>query len=113
MRTGALTSRTLREGALGKALLLVAVLVAAFLVSRSCGSSEGAITKDEAVEIARREVDYEPDGVQVRNVPEGIRPRRVWAVSLYTGTFRAPTRLTVVEVDAETGQVRDVHRSRS
>ena len=112
MRTGALTSRALRERALGKALLLVAVLVAAFLVSRSCGSSEGAITKDEAVEIARREVDYEPDGVQVRNLPRGIPQRRVWAVSLYVGRAAAPRRITVVEVDAETGEVRAVHDER-
>ena len=112
MRIGdALTAHGLREGPLGKVLLLLAVLAAALLVVRSCGSSRGPIDQEEAVEIARRHVTYEPDGVQVRNVPKGIPARRFWAVSLYEGTATDPTRFTLVEIDAETGEVKRVRRS--
>jgi hypothetical protein len=52
--------------------------------------------------------------VQVRNVGQGVPvERRIWAVSLYTGRAIAPDRLTIVEVDAETGEVRRVHGSTS
>jgi hypothetical protein len=92
----------------------VAVLLLALLASRTCGSSQPEISKDEAIEIARGEVAYEPDGVQVRNVGQGVpETRRIWAVSLYTGSATAPERLTIVEVDAETGEVRRVRGSTS
>ncbi len=90
------------------------MLVVALVVARSCGSSQPAITKEQAIEIAKREIAYEPDGVQVRNVGQGVPvERRIWAVSLYQGSATRPTRLTVVEVDAETGDVRRVHASGS
>jgi peptidase YpeB-like protein len=98
----------LRDRPLGKALALLAVLAAAFLVARSCGSSEGAISQEEALEIARAEISFEPDGVQVRSVPRGIPQRRVWAVSLYTGAATAPERVTIVQIDSETGEVLEV-----
>ncbi len=101
--------RALRDTPLGKAAVLLAVLAAALLVARSCGSSEPRVTKEEAVEIARREIDFRPDGVQVRNAPRTLQGRRVWAVSLYTGTAEQPERVTVVEVDAETGRVTAIH----
>jgi hypothetical protein len=103
-------ARPFRETAWAKAAIFVAVLVVAFGVARSCGSSAPEVSRDEAVAIAKRQIDYEPDGIQVRNVPRGIDQRRVWAVSLYTGTARVPRRVTVVEIDAETGDVRAVHR---
>ena len=102
----------LRDRPLGKALALLAVLVAAFLSARSCGSSEGAISKDEALEIAREEVSFEPDGIQVRNVAQGIPQRRIWAVSLYTGEAISPERITVVQIDSETGEVLNVRANR-
>ena len=110
--TDAGTRPRFRGTAWAKAAALAAVLLAALLVSRSCGSSAAEVTRAEAVEIAKREVDYEPDGVQVRNLPRGIPQRRVWAVSLYVGRAAAPRRITVVEVDAETGEVRAVHDER-
>jgi hypothetical protein len=103
-------ARPFRESAWAKAAILVAVLIVAFGVSRSCGSSAAEVSRDEAVAIAKRQIDYEPDGVQVRNVPRGIDQRRFWAVSLYTGGTENPGRVTVVEIDAETGDVRAVHR---
>jgi uncharacterized membrane protein YkoI len=109
--TGADPRRALRDRPLGKALAFLAVLVAAFLVARSCGSSQGAVSKDEAVEIARGEVSFAPDGIQIRSVPRGVPQRRVWAVSFYTGEATAPERVAVVQVDAETGDVLDVRET--
>ncbi len=109
--TGADPKPALRDRPLGKALALLAVLVAAFLVARSCGSSQGAVSKEEALEIAREEVSFEPDGTQVRSVPRGIPQRRVWAVAFYTGEATAPVRVTVVQVDSETGDIVDVRET--
>jgi len=74
-------------------------------------SSQGEISKEEAIEIARDEIDFEPDGVQVRNVAQGIPQRRVWAVSFYTGRPTSPERFVVVQIDARTGEVEGVARS--
>ena len=101
----------LRDRPLGKALALLLVLVAALVVARSCGSSQGAVTKEEALEIARGEVSFEPEGVQIRSVPRGIPQRRVWAVSFYTGEATAPERFTIVQVDSETGEVVDIQET--
>lgn len=101
----------LRDRPLGKALAVLAVLVAAFFVARSCGSSEGAISKEEALEIARGEVSFEPEGEQIRNVARGVPQRRAWAVSLYTGTATRPDRVVLVQIDAETGEILSVRDS--
>ncbi|MBA2615241.1 MAG: PepSY domain-containing protein [Actinobacteria bacterium] len=92
-------------------LALLAVLALAFVGARSCASSQGEISKEEAIEIARDEIDFEPDGVQVRNVAQGIPQRRVWAVSFYTGRPTSPERFVVVQIDARTGEVEGVARS--
>jgi hypothetical protein len=85
--------------------IVVAVLLAAFLVSRSCGSSMGDISKDEALEIARESIDFAPTGVQIKNVPGALASRRIWAVSLYTGTLRDTDRCIVVQIDSDSGDV--------
>ena len=102
--------RDLRDSPLGKALLLLGVLAVAFVVgTRGCGSRDTDVSKEEAVEIARGEIDYEPDRVMTRFVPRGIQSRPSWAVSLATlredGSF---ARVTVVLVDGRTGDVVDI-----
>jgi hypothetical protein len=111
--TDAVPRPALRDRPLGKALALLAVLVFAFFVARSCGSSQGAISKEEAIEIARAEITYEPEGIQVRNVARGIPQRRVWAVSLYVGRPTRPEKTTLVEINTETGEVLKVTGPRS
>jgi len=100
--------RGLRDRPLGRVAILVAVLVAALLVSRGCGSS-GDVDKDRAVAIALQQVDFTPECKQVRYVRRGIQARGFWAVSLWTlddeGEF---DRVSVVLVDAQTGAVGDV-----
>jgi hypothetical protein len=85
--------------------IVVAVLLAAFLVSRSCGSSKGDVSKDEALEIARQNIDFTPSGVQIKNVPGGLGSQRIWAVSLYTGTFQNIDRCIVLQIDSDSGDV--------
>ncbi len=110
MRTDA-GRRDLRDSPLGKALLLLGILAVAFFASRGCASRETEVSKEEAVEIAPGEIDYEPERVMTRFVPRGIESRPSWAVSLATiradGSFE---RVTVVVVDGRTGDVVDVQR---
>jgi hypothetical protein len=85
--------------------IVLAVLLAALLVSRSCGSSKGDVSKNEALEIARASIDFAPAGVQIKNVPGGLGSQRIWAVSLYTGTFLETDRCVVVQIDSDSGDV--------
>ena len=111
--TDAVQKRGLRDRPLGKALALLVVLVAAFFVAQSCGSSKGEISKDEAIAIAREEISWDYEDVQIRNVAQGVPQQRVWAVSFYNGEPTSPERTTVVEVDAQTGEVIEVNGPRS
>jgi uncharacterized membrane protein YkoI len=103
--TAARTKPALRDRALARIAILAVVLVAALLVARTCGSTEPTVTQAEAIEIAKRQVDFEPRATQIRNVPRGLEGRRSWAVSLYTGTISNPGTCRVVEIDARSGQV--------
>jgi hypothetical protein len=105
------SARGLRDRPLGKVALLLAVLLLAFLASRSCASRDKEVSQDEAVEIAREEVDFEPDRVGVRFVPRGIPSQPFWAVSLSTeDTEGRLERVTVVVVDARTGEIEEIRQ---
>jgi hypothetical protein len=92
-------------------VLLAAVLVAALVVARTCGSNPDEISQDEAVEIAVQEASFppcsEPGCVQVRYVPRGIPVRGFWGVVLWDeiGENGRPTRAESFLVDAQTGAV--------
>jgi hypothetical protein len=92
----------------------VGVLVAAFVVSRSCQRTFVRVTEDQAVAIGQRKVDFRPEGHTIRLVQRGVPPRRYWAVSYWIrkpgGDYR---KVTVVLVDANTGKVDSVFRERS
>lgn len=102
-------TRGLRDRPLGRVAILLAILLAAFLASRSCASTNSKVDSERAVEIARGAIGFEATGVQVKNLPKGLK-RRIWAVRLYTGPATAPFRCRIVEVDPETGAVGVVHR---
>ena len=90
---------------------LLLVLLLAFAVSRTCGSRDTDVSQEEAVEIARGQIDYEPDQVGVRFLPQGFQSRPSWAVSLATvGADGELTRVTVVVVDGVTGEILEVRR---
>ena len=87
--------------------LIVILLVAAFVASRSCQQREDGIGKERAMEIARAEIDYEPERIAVRFIRRGIPSSGFWAVSL-PGTD--PPRVTTVVINARTGKVVEVNR---
>ena len=97
--------RGLRDSPLGKVAILLAVLAAAYLVARTCGSTDPDVSQAKAIEIAKAEIDFEPRQIQVRNLPTGVEGQRAWMVSLYTGTPSNPQVCRLVEVDAESGKV--------
>jgi hypothetical protein len=109
--TDAGTARGLRDRPLGKVAIVLAVLVAAFIVSKSCGAVGDEISQEQAVAIARQEIDYEPERVMVRLLKQGLKSRPYWAVSLATFTDTgALERATVVVVDARSGDVTQIRR---
>jgi hypothetical protein len=100
---------TLRDRPLFKLGAVLVVLLAAYLVSRSCGRVGDEISQDEAVEIAKGRIDFEPQQFQVRLFKKGINSRPYWGVSLYNGPRTEPTRCRIVQVDAVTGRVAAVN----
>jgi hypothetical protein len=88
------------------------VLLVAFVVAKGCVGAGSEISKEEAIRIATREVDYRPERTQVRLVRQGFQSRPYWAVSLSTLDGRgALERVTVVLVDARTREVAEVRES--
>ncbi len=109
MSTGGGRSRGLRDSALGKAALLLAVLVAAFVASKSCASRDTEVSQDEAVEIAKRQVGYRADRVITRFIPRGVKSRPTWAVSLERkGSDGRVAQVTIVVVDARDGHILEI-----
>jgi hypothetical protein len=64
------------------------------------------VDEDEAVAIAREEVDFRPERVVVRFVPRGVESLPFWAVSL-SSLSPSGTReeCATVLVDGRTGEV--------
>lgn len=105
------TARGLRDRPLGRILILVVVLVAALLVARTCGATETELSKEDAIDIARDRVEYEPDLVQVRLLKRGLQSNEYWAVSLSGREADGSLgQVTVVVVDAKTGDVAEIRR---
>jgi hypothetical protein len=87
-----------------RALVVVAVLVLAFVISRS--SSE-EVTQEEAVAKATQLVDFVPEDTQVRFLRQGLDRHPFWVVSLSTPgrSLGIYADLAVARIDAETGEV--------
>jgi hypothetical protein len=85
--------------------MLLAVLLLAFVALKTCASRDENVSFEEAEEIARDQVDFEPDKVLVRGIQRGLDAHLYWAVSLST-TNAAGVRVdcATVLVDAETGE---------
>jgi Peptidase propeptide and YPEB domain len=84
------------------------VLVLAFFVSKSCGAVGDEVTQEEAVEIARDEIDFDAERHQIRLFKKGLDSHPYWGVSLYSGEPTNPTECQLVQIDAETGDVASV-----
>jgi hypothetical protein len=106
-------SRPLRDRPIVRVLVLLVVLALAFVATKSCASRDTNVDSDEAIEIARQEIDYEPERVMVRFTPRGFDSRPFWSVSLSKldddGRLE---QVTVVLVNARTGDVEQVQRGR-
>jgi hypothetical protein len=93
-------------------ILLLALIAFA---SRACDQSRVSVSQTEAVATARTQIDYPPDGHNVRFLRRGLTQHPYWAVSLWT---RRPDgdgyeRVTVVVVDARSGEVSEITRGAS
>jgi hypothetical protein len=102
--------RDLRDSPWGKLLLLVAVLLVALGVSRSCGSSRDDITREEAVALAIEEASFEPCAEeicrQVRFIQRGVPPVGYWGVVLSEHVVQGrPSRTESFLVNAASGEV--------
>ena len=99
----------LREVTWARVAFMVALIVVALLLSRLSGRGEQQVSQERAVEIARPQVDFTPEGHNIRLVRRGIPPRAFWAVSFWIkdATGHA-TDVTIVLVDASTGQIDQV-----
>ena len=100
---------SIRDRPLGRIGIVLAVLLIAFVASRSCASVGNRISQDEAVAIAKRQIDYVPEKVQVRLLKRGLQSRPFWAVSLSTlAADGSLERVTVVVIDARSGRVDEI-----
>ena len=107
---GAAAPRPLRDRWLVRLAILLALFAAAGVATRSCASA-GDVTQDEAVAIAVKAVDFEPECMQVRFYRAGVQSVPVWAVSLWTLVRGEFGRIAVVQVNGLTGDVVDVNLS--
>jgi hypothetical protein len=104
-------SRPFRDRPLGRIVILLVVLAIALLAARTCASRDSDISQDEAIEIAAQEIDFEPDRTMVRFTPRGVESRPFWAVSFSVlDANDQPERITVVLVNAVTGEVEEIRR---
>jgi hypothetical protein len=85
--------------------MLGVVFLLAFLALKTCASHDEEVSYQEAEQIARDEVDFEPDKVLVRGVQRGLDAHLFWAVSLSTqNAAGVREECATVLVDAESGE---------
>jgi hypothetical protein len=91
---------------------MAGVLALALVLVNVLGRGKPSVSKDEAVAIARPQIDFTPQDHQIRFLRRGIPPRGFWVVSFFTrkqgGGYN---RVTVVVVDASSGRVSEVRRT--
>ncbi len=98
------------------AVAFVAVTFAAALVfSLSCQRSQIRISKQQAITIALRQVDFQPTRTQIRFVRQGLQGAPYWAVSLSqpSPNGKVYLRLAVIQLNANTGDVAKVIREKN
>jgi hypothetical protein len=99
-------ARDIRDRPLFRIALLVAVLLVAFAVTKSCARQQNDVSQDEAVAIAREQIDFEPDRHQIRYLPQGVPPVYYWAVNFQQLNDNGNVvRTEVVLVNADTGEI--------
>ena len=92
---------------------MVALLALGLVLTRVLGRTTPRLSKADAVGVARPNVDFKPQGYNIRLVSQGVPPRPVWAVSFWIRKAGGDgySRITLVLVDANTGRVMQVRRT--
>ena len=91
---------------------MVALLVLGLVLTRVLGRTTPKFSKQDAVAVARPKVDFKPQGYNIRLLRQGIPPRPVWAVSFWIRKSGGGySRITLVLVDANSGQIMQVRRT--
>jgi hypothetical protein len=89
-----------------RVLAFVGLLVLIVLVANSCQRSQVRFNQQQAIALARQQVDFEPTQTQIRLIRQGVQSRPIWAVSLSVPTGPEQfDRLAVVRIDANKGKV--------
>lgn len=91
---------------------MAGLLALGFVLVHVVDQRGARVGQDEAVAIARKQIDFVPEDYQIRFLRRGIPSRGYWAVSFF---IRKPAggydRVTVVLVDAASGRVTEVRRT--
>jgi len=91
---------------------MVALLALGLVLTRVLGRTNPKFSKQDAIAVARPNVDFKPQGYNIRLLRQGIPPRPVWAVSFWIRKAGGGySRITVVLVDANSGRVMQVRRT--
>ena len=105
-KAAARPKRDLRDRLVFRVAAVLAVLFVAFISTKSCARQQNTISQDEAVAIARKEIDFEPSTYQVKYLPQGVPPVYYWAVNFAKENENGQIVHTeVVLVNANTGMV--------
>jgi hypothetical protein len=94
--------------------VVVALLAVAFVVARTCQEEQVRLTKEQAIERAEQQVDFEPTRTAVRLLRQGLDSKPFWIVSLSIPRRGGEgyRRLAVVRIDANTAKVTEVTGAR-
>ena len=91
---------------------MVALIAVGLLLTRVLDRSGARVSEGRAVEVARPYAGFTPEGHNIRFVRRGIPPKPFWAISFWIkNDVGDPTRVTVVVVNADTGDVTEVRKS--
>lgn len=94
---------------------LVGIFILALIVSRGCQEEDVQVTEEEAVAIAREQVNFEPKRTIIRLLRQGLDRRAFWFVQLSIPIGPDPdaglfSELAIVKIDTESGEVVEVKR---
>jgi hypothetical protein len=90
----------------------VGVFALALVFARGCQQAQVRISEEQAIVIAERQVNFEPERTQIRLLRQGLNSKPFWIVSLSIPGEREDTfrRLATVKINANTGKVEEVNR---
>jgi hypothetical protein len=95
-------------------LVIALVLGAAFVFAQTCQKDQVRVSEEQAIQIARDQVSFEPERTQIRMLRQGLNSKPFWIVSLSIPgeTENTFERIAVVRLDANDGSVEEMDRGR-